>query len=179
MKYSILLVAALAVAASCGSKNGSNASAAENSDSAYAINQNSEQIVAEPTKVFADTTVNWGNATTRISITRSPNGNTVIDEDFPSTRYRDNDIRLKVERNGETAIDKTITKDNFKDLIASKIYSRYILECLVLDKVSSSEAVFSASVVNPTQDDEYLSFKVVLSPSGSLSISKSTDSPMH
>lgn len=179
MRYCILLVAALAVAASCNSRKGSNASAAGSSDSVSTAGQNSEQIVAEPTKVFVDTTVNWGNGTAKLSVTRSPNDNTVADEDFPSTRYRDNDIRLKVESGGGTAIDKTITKDNFKGLIASKVYSRYILECMVLDKVSSSEAVFSASVVNPTQDDEYVSFRIVLSPSGSLSIAKSTDSPMH
>lgn len=178
MKYSILLVATLAIVTSCSNKNRSNISTAKNFDSASA-KQNNEQIIAEPERVFVDTTVNWGNIIAKISVSRSPSNNTVPDEDFPSTRYRDNDMRLKVEKEGEIVIDKTITKDNFKNLVTSDIFSRYILEGMVLDRISKSEAVFSASIANPTQDDEYVSFKIVLSPSGNLAISKSIDTPMH
>lgn len=178
MKYSILLVATLATVASCSNKNRNNISTTENFDSA-SVNQNKEQVIAEPERVFVDTTVSLGYGMAKISVSRSASNNTVPDEDFPNTRYRDNNMRLRVEKNGGIAIDKTITKDDFKNLVPSEIYSRYILEGMVLDRISKSEAIFSASIANPTQDDEYVSFKIVLSSSGNLTISKSADTPMH
>lgn len=60
----------------------------------------------------------------------------------------------------------------FRDHMSAKSYAKYVLEWIVYNKTENGNLVFSASVANPAQEDEFLSFAVAVSPSGGISVSK-------
>lgn len=163
-----ILAAALMIS-SCGEKKDNPAQAPVNDTT---IESTAPQGVVEERAREMNDTVDWQGAQTIITINRKPDaeGGTVKDES--NVEYRDNYVALKISKNGSTIVDKKFTKSDFHGYIDDKIYNRYILEGFVFDKEVNGTLVFAASVANPTQEDEYVPFKIEVSANGNVSIAK-------
>ncbi len=128
-------------------------------------------IVEERSREIIDT-IDWQGAKTIITINRKPDaeGGTVKDES--NVEYRNNFVTLQISKNGNTIVDKRFTKSDFHGYIDENVYNKYLLEGFVFDKVVKGTLVFAASVANPTQEDEYVPFKIEVSSNGNVSIAK-------
>ena len=60
----------------------------------------------------------------------------------------------------------------------SKTYKKFVLEWIVFNKIRNGNIMLAASVANPIQEDEFLSFAITVSPNGNISISKDENPDM-
>ncbi len=152
----------------CGDKKGNMASVAPAETEAKS---NIQEIIKDAARQTCDT-LEWEGAKTLVKISRTPDddGQTVTDED--NIKYVDNIVNLKITSGGNVIVDKEIRKSMFRDHMSAKAYAKYVLEWIVYNKTENGNMVFSASVANPAQEDEFLSFAVAVSPSGGISVSK-------
>ncbi len=134
-----------------------------------------QEIIKDPTRKTRDT-LEWEGARTLVEISRTPDKDTVTDED--NIKYIGNIINLKIASGGNVIIDKEIRKSMFRDYMSSKSYKKYVLEWIVYNKTANGKMVFSASVANPAQEDEFLSFAVAVAPNGDISVSKEENPAM-
>lgn len=137
-------------------------------------------ITEEPQRQSQDT-LTWRGEKVVVDILRRPasgEGSVVADE--TGAKYRDNEMHLRIMNvaNGSATIDRTLHKSDFRGYIDGDTYARYVLEGLVVDRVEGGQLILAASVANPTQDDELLPFKVVISSGGGVSISRDTDADL-
>ncbi len=162
------IFAAALVLCACGEKKKNVASVAP---AETVSGNNMQEIIKDAARQTCDT-LEWKGARTLVKISRTPDngGQTVTDED--NIKYVDNVVSLKIVSGGNVIIDKEIRKSMFRDYMSAKSYSKYVFEWIVYNKTENGNLVFSASVANPAQEDEFLSFAIAVSPSGSISISK-------
>ena len=173
-KFSIYLIALqMAAICSCSGPKDKNQAETSNAGNTPAAAK-AGSVTNEPEREWRDT-LEWNGSRTVISVKRlpSPDGSTVSDEN--GMKYGNNTMKLHIVRNGSTVVQQTIEKSYFRSYIDADIYDRYVLEGLVFDKVDDGVLVFAASVGNPTQDDEFIPFKIKVDTSGNMSLKKSDD----
>ena len=166
-RLAAIFAAALMLCA-CGEKNKNVASVAPAEPETKSEMQ---EIIKDAARQTSDT-LEWGGAKTLVKISRTPDndGQTVTDED--NIKYVDNVVNLRIISGGKAILDKEIRKSMFRDHMSAKSYAKYVLEWIVYNKTENGNLVFSASVANPAQEDEFLSFAVAVSPNGGISVSK-------
>ena len=69
----------------------------------------------------------------------------------------------------------TFRKSTFRQQLPDEFYGKYRLNGLVFDKIVDGNLQFAASVGNPSQDDEYIPYNIIISSNGSMSITKAID----
>ena len=123
-------------------------------------------------------TLEWRGAKTLIKISRTPDneGDIVTGED--DIKYLDNIVTLKITSGGNVIVDKPIRKSTFRNYMDSKTYKKFVLEWIVFNKIRNGNIMLAASVANPIQEDEFLSFAITVSPNGNISISKDENPDM-
>lgn len=166
-RLAAILAAALVLCA-CGEKKKNVASVAP---AETVSGSNVQEIIKDAARKTCDT-LEWRGTKTLVEISRTPDngGQTVTDED--NIKYADNVVNLRIISGGNVIVDKEIRKSMFRDYMNAKSYEKYVFEWIVYNKTENGNLVFSASVANPAQEDEFLSFAVTVSPSGGISVSK-------
>lgn len=132
------------------------------------IDKNSEITVLD--------TIEWHGGTYYAEIHRYPaNDSASILEDELGDLYADNCIMLTITRNGKTFYKNLFRKSTFRNQVPNEFYGRFRLNGLVFDKIVPQGMQFAASIGNPSQDDEYLPYNIIISSSGTMSITKSSE----
>lgn len=105
------------------------------------------------------------------SIVRKP------DETLPHVKsevggtFLDNEISLRITRDGKSVFDKKFTKQSFSSHIPADFLSKSILEGMVFDKASAQGMVFAVSVSYP-YTDLYFPLSLTITPDGKMSVRK-------
>lgn len=121
-------------------------------------------------------TIEWRNNTYYADIHRYPvDDSTNIIKDEMGDMYADNCIDLKITCGGKVFYKNTFRKSTFRQQLPDEFYGKYRLNGLVFDKVVDGNLQFAASVGNPSQDDEYIPYNIIISSNGSMSITKAID----
>lgn len=158
----------------CGEKKENTASVAPAESETKSATQ---EIIKDATRTSCDT-LEWRGAKTLIKISRTPDneGDIVTGED--DIKYLDNIVTLKITSDGNVIVDKPIRKSTFRNYMDSKTYKKFVLEWIVFNKIRNGNIMLAASVANPIQEDEFLSFAIKVSPNGNISISKDENPDM-
>lgn len=118
--------------------------------------------------------IDWGGSKLTCEIQRVPDDSLPSVKDESGQRHIDNRITLKITRpDGSVFFAKTFTKATFNDYLDNDYRKTGVLEGFVFDKIDGGNLCFAASVCHP-QTDEYIPFVVLLSRTGSMSISRDT-----
>lgn len=170
---------AAALASCSGGGHAGSEAGQQNGDTA--ARADAPAISEEPGRQSLDT-LTWRGERVVVEIQRTPasGGDENVVTDETGAKYRDNEMHLRLVNlsGNKTVVDRMLRKSDFRGYIDADTYSRYVLEGLVVDRVDGPQLVLAASVANPTQDDELLPFKVLISPGGGISISRDTDADM-
>lgn len=86
-------------------------------------------------------------------------------------KFVDNRIKLRVECNNRTIVDREFTKNDFAAWVDARFLRYAILEALVFNEVTSSGLAFSASICYP-QTDLYLPLRITVEANGNLRIER-------
>lgn len=94
---------------------------------------------------------------------------TVTDDD--GNRYLDNRITLRLTSGQEKVLERDFLKTDFAKYLDSTFLKNSILEGLTFDRIVAGGLQYAASVSYP-ESDLYVPFNVLVTPRGSVSISK-------
>lgn len=119
-------------------------------------------------------TLTWKSVFYHFDIHRTPDAQLPMVEDEHHIRYVDNHIALKISKGDANFFSKTFTKKDFQALLDNDFRTHGILEGLVFDCPTPEGLQFAASISDPSQDDWYMPFLVVISKDGKVSIKKDT-----
>lgn len=99
------------------------------------------------------------------------------DENLPQVRneegltFVDNTVVLQLVCEGKTLVNKSFTKQDFASLVEPSFLKNAILEGIVYDKTTSQGIHYAASVGYP-ETDLYQPIRLIISPSGTISMAK-------
>lgn len=158
----------------CGEKKENTASVAPAESETKSATQ---EIIKDVARTSCDT-LEWRGAKTLIKISRTPDNESDIVTGEDDIKYLDNIVTLKITSGGNVIVDKPIRKSTFRNYMDSKTYKKFVLEWIVFNKIRNGNIMLAASVANPIQEDEFLSFAITVSPNGNISISKDENPDM-
>ena len=158
----------------CGEKKENTASVAPAESETKSATQ---EIIKDAARTSCDT-LEWRGAKTLIKISRTPDNESDIVTGEDDIKYLDNIVTLKITSGGNVIVDKPIRKSTFRNYMDSKTYKKFVLEWIVFNKIRNGNIMLAASVANPIQEDEFLSFAITVSPNGNISISKDDNPDM-
>lgn len=105
------------------------------------------------------------------SIQRTPNDDlTPVVSEMGET-YADNQIVLRLQREGQEIFSKTFTKTDFASLVGQEFLSKSILEGMVYNKTSPEGILYAASICYP-QTDLYVPITIIITADGKMSMRK-------
>jgi len=121
-------------------------------------------------------TVEMGDKSYSISISRTPADSASMVTDAYGDRYFDNRIQLTIRRSADSSVvlQRDFTKHTFARYVDNGKFdmSRAILEAVVFDRVDGKRFRFGASVAYPNSDDDYIPFVVTIATDGTMSIDR-------
>lgn len=168
-----ITLAALAIAASCAGNSGNSSEATQD---AATKSENAEQAIDRNSEVTINDTIEWRGGTYYAEIRRyAADDSTNIIKDETGNLYADNYVSLKITHNGDVFYENLFKKSTFRPYLPDEFYGTYRLNGIVFDKITDEGLQFAASVGNASQEDEYIPYNIVISPNGSVVITKSAD----
>lgn len=164
----IMMLMAAALVTSCGDKK------KENETAAQAMPAKKQGPVREQRRQSCDT-VTWRGMKTIIMIERNADEGGDIVSDETGTKYCDNEMHLNITCGGNEVVNRTLHKSDFKPYMDAGLYNKYVLEGLVFDTIKDGNLILAASVANPSQEDEYMPFKITVTPGGGFTVTRDNE----
>jgi len=118
--------------------------------------------------------VTFGGKKYKSVVVRQPDESLPMVANQQGQKYVDNRITLRLSSEGQSLVNKEFTKANFMDHLDAGFKKYAILEGLVFDKAVPQGILYAASVAYP-ESDLYVPFRIIVTPGGSVTISKSDE----
>lgn len=119
-------------------------------------------------------TIQWRGKTYVAEIHRYPADSAATIKDDTGVLYSDNNISLKITTGSAVFYDKTFTKNDFREYLPDELFAKYRLNGMVFNTTDDAGLKFACGVGNPTQEDDFIPFDIVVSPNAGTTITKYT-----
>lgn len=163
--WAIMMLLAAVMVISCGGDKG------KSSTTARIVPVKKQEPIREQSRQSYDTLV-WHGMKTIIEIERNAEDDGDIVSDETGAKYCNNVMHLNINCGGKAILNRTLRKQDFKPYMDAGLYNKYVLEGLVFDTVKDGNIILAASVANPSQEDEYMPFKITVTRDGGFMITK-------